>query len=372
MNKRTNFSEKLFEYTVKSIIPVFIVLLLLTTNNTGVLKKAILNIGMFLSYPSETISYYKSQNNELKEDEIIASMGEVQSSSQAVTIKSDIPDDIQKLINEAETKYASSTNDGKILAEDYSRKNATAEYDKILLRNTTIDKTIDIGNYINRNVVANVSKSQPAVLIYHTHTSESYELLDRDFYTKARDIRSDNKNETVVRIGEEICKILNEKGYKTIHITDTFDEQYSGAYERSRAKVSEVLKNNPSIQVALDVHRDSIYQKDGTRIKTVTEINDKKVAQIMITTGCETGNVTDFPNWEKNLTFALKLQNQLANDNPQIVRPLIFSSRKYNMDLLPCALSVDIGTDANTLTEAVFSARYFAESLAKLLKEFEN
>lgn len=372
MNKRTNISEKLFEYSVKSIIPIFIVVSLLTTNNTDYLKKAILNIGMFLSYPSETISYYKSQNNEMKEDEIIESMGEVQSSSQSVIIKSDIPDDIQKLINEAETKYTNSTNDGKILAEDYSRKNATIEYDKILVRNTTIDKNINIDNYINRKVVANVSKNQPAVLIYHTHTSESYELLDRNFYTKERDIRSVNKNETVVRIGEEICKILNEKGYKTIHITDTFDEQYSGAYERSRKKVSEVLKNNPSIQVVLDVHRDSIYQKDGTKIKTVAEINNKKVAQIMITTGCETGNVTDFPNWEKNLTFALKLQNQLANDNPQIVRPLVFSSRKYNMDLLPCALSVDIGTDANTLTEAVYSARYFAESLARLLKEFEN
>ena len=92
----------------------------------------------------------------------------------------------------------------------------------------------------------------------------------------------------------------------------------------------------------------------------------------MITAGCETGNVSDFPNWEKNLTFALHLQNQLANDNPKIVRPLMFSSRKYNMDLLPCALSVDIGTDANTLIEAIYSARYFAESLATLLKENEK
>ena len=372
MNKRTNISEKLFDFLVKSIIPIVIIVTMISTNNMEYVKKNVLNLGMFLSYPSETICYYKSQKNEVEEDEIIASMGEIQSSSQSVIVKSDIPDDIQKLINEAETKYANSTNDGKILAEDYSRKNATAEYDKILFRNATLDKNIDIANYINRNIVANVSKNQPAVLIYHTHTSESYELLDRGFYTNSRSIRSDNSRETVVRIGEEICKILNEKGYKTIHVTDTFDEQYSGAYERSRENVSEVLKNNPAIQVVLDIHRDSIYQKDGTRIKTVTEIDGKKVAQIMITTGCETGNVTDFPNWEKNLTFALKLQNQLAIDNPQIVRPLVFASRKYNMDLLPCALSVDIGTDANTLTEAVFSARYFAESLARLLKELET
>lgn len=371
MNKRTNISEKIVEYIAKSIIPIIIVISLFSTNDAKSVKNILLNASAFLSYPVETIYQYK-QKNVTKDDEIVSSMGEVQSASQSVTIKSDIPDDIQKLIDEAKVQYANSSNDGKIIEEDYSHKNATAEYDKILLRNTTTDKNIEIGNYINRNVVANISKSQPVVLVYHTHTSESYELLDRDFYTNERSIRSDNKKETVVRIGEEICKTLNEKGYKTIHITDTFDTQYSGAYERSREKVSGVLKNNPSIQIVLDIHRDSIYEKDGTRTKTVTEIDGKKIAQIMLTTGCETGNVTDFPNWEKNLTFALRLQQQLSTDNPKIIRPLLFSSRKYNMDLLPCALSVDIGTDANTLTEAVYSARYFAESLANFLKELET
>lgn len=371
MNKRTNIYEKLLEYTIKSIIPIVIIALMISVNDMEYVKKAILNFGTFLSYPVETVYYYKSQKN-ITEEKIIESMGEVQTSSQSVTVKSDIPDDIQKLVNEAEIKYANSSNDGKILEEDLNRKNATSEYDGIFFKNTTLDKNIDINHYINRKVVANISKNQPAVLIYHTHTSESYELLDRSFYTNQRSIRSENKSESVVRIGEEICKILNENGYKTIHITDTFDTQYSGAYDRSREKVSEVLKNNPSIQVVLDVHRDSIYQKDGTRIKSVTEIDDKKVAQIMITTGCESGNVTDFPNWEKNLTFALRLQKQLSADNPALARPLVLSSRKYNMDLLPCAVSVDIGTDANTLTEAIFSARYFAESLSKLLKEFET
>ena len=124
------------------------------------------------------------------------------------------------------------------------------------------------------------------------------------------------------------------------------------------------------IQIVLDVHRDSIYQKDGSRIKTVTEINGTKAAQIMVISGCEDGNVTNFPNWQKNLTFAIKLQEKLKNDNPTLVRPLMFSSRKYNMDLTPCALSIEIGTDANTLSEAVYSASLFAKSLSELLKEY--
>lgn len=91
----------------------------------------------------------------------------------------------------------------------------------------------------------------------------------------------------------------------------------------------------------------------------------------MIISGCEDGNVTNFPNWEKNLTFALNLQRQLSKDNEGLMRPLMFTERKYNMDLMPCAVSVEIGTDANTLSEAVYSAELFGESLSKLLKEYK-
>ena len=373
MNKRTNISEKLSEIFIKSIIPFFLIFCCAISGDLRIISNTILNLSSFVAYPIETIKEICiSEKQIISENEIVETMGETHKETTKITIESDISDEIIKLLNDAETKFADSSNDGKILNEDYSRKNVTAEYDKILFRNTTIDKTINIEEYLNKNSTLNTSKNQPTVLIYHTHTSEAYELLDREFYSNSRDVRSSNKTETVVQIGKEICEVLNEKGYQTIHITDTFDEQYSGAYERSREKISEVLKNNPSIQVVLDVHRDSIYQKDGARVKTTTKIDNKNVAQIMITTGCETGNVTDFPNWEKNLTFALHLQRQLANDNPKIVRPLMFSSRKYNMDLLPCALSVDIGTDANTLIEAIYSARYFAESLATLLKENEK
>ena len=92
----------------------------------------------------------------------------------------------------------------------------------------------------------------------------------------------------------------------------------------------------------------------------------------MIISGCEDGNVTDFPNWEKNLSFAVQMQIKLKNDNPQLVRRLMICSRKYNMHLTPCSLLIEIGTDANTLSEAVYSAELFAKSLSQFLKEYEN
>lgn len=373
MNKRTNLQEKIVEYLIKSIIPVTLAFALVIGGFESSLNR-ILSATVYMICPEKVFDFLKTQEqNKNGTEEINKETIRAENTESVITsanINSVIPNDIQKLVEEAEKKYANSSNDGKIISADYSKQNATSEYNGIYLRNTTLNHEINIEEYLNKQVQAFITENKPAVLIYHTHTTETYELLDRDFYTNERDIRSDNAKENVVRVGEEICKVLEENGYKTIHDKTVYDETVSGAYDRSRENISKILKENPSIQVALDVHRDSIYQKDGSRIKTVTEINGRNAAQIMIISGCEDGNVTDFPNWKKNLTFALRLQEKLAYDNKNLMRPLMFCSRKYNMDLIPCALSIEIGTDANTITEAVYSAQLFAISLSKFLEEY--
>ena len=284
---------------------------------------------------------------------------------------SSIPDDVLSLMKKAEKTYANSSNDGEIIEKDCMTHNATSEYNGIYVRNTTLEHEIDIPKYLKGKVYADVDKDEPSVLIYHTHTTETYELLDRGFYTNERSSRSENSKENMVRIGDEICRALESKGYKTIHDKTIYDKEYNGAYDRSFENVKKILMDNPSIQIVLDIHRDAIYQKDGSKIKTVTEINGKKAAQITIVSGCEDGNVTDFPNWEKNLAFAVQLQNKMKNDNPTLMRPLLFCSRRYNMHLTSCSLVVEIGTDANTLDEAVYSAKLFGLSLAEFLEDYK-
>lgn len=373
MNKRTNL-RKPAEFISLFIIPLLIIISAFSSNNVSGWCINTLNFTAFLITPEEIIKNSDKNNDIIEEnsDTITDSATDTEMTSAPIKLKSDIPDDIRELIEKAENLYASSSNDGSIDEVDYSTKNATAQYENMYFRNSTLEKEINIADYINKDIEADIIKNEPSVLLYHTYTSESYELLDRGFYTNEREVRSDNNKENVVRIGEEICSVLESKGYKTIHITECFDTQYNGAYERSRQVVSEVLRANPSIQIVLDIHRDSIYLKEGTRVKTVTEIDGDKVAQILITTGCESGNVKDFPNWEKNLVFALKLQKQLTDDYKALVRPLTITSKKMNMDLIPCALSVEIGTDANTLTEAIYSSRLFANSLSEILKECET
>lgn len=375
MNKRTNLGEKAFEYIIKSFIPITLAIVVLLGGFEPSLNR-LLSATVYMVSPEKAVQFLKTENAENKgvSEDVNDEKAKAENTDSVITsssIEAESPSDIQKLVNDAEKKYANSSNDGEIIEADYSKQNATSEYNGIYLRNTTLNHTINIDDYLNRKVQAYVDEDKPAVLIYHTHTSETYELLDRNFYTNERSTRSESSAENMVRIGEEICKVLEKNGYKTIHDKTVYDEKLNGAYDRSRARISQILKDNPSVQIVLDVHRDSIYQKDGSRIKTVTEINGKKVAQIMLISGCEDGNVTDFPNWQKNLTFAVQLQQKLTNDNKTLTRPLMFCSRKYNMDLVPCALSVEIGTDANTLGEAVFSAQLFANSLSQFLEEYK-
>ena len=176
------------------------------------------------------------------------------------------------------------------------------------------------------------------------------------------------KNVLRMRVGEEIASVLESEGVGVIHDKTVYDSQYSGAYERSGKAVDEYLKKYPSIQVVIDVHRDGIQTSETSKIKPVTTINGKKAAQIMIISGCEGNGVTDFPDWEYNLRFALNLQKKAEDMYPSLMRPLFFCNRKYNMDVTPFSLLLEFGTDANTLEEAVYSARLIGNSLVSLLE----
>ncbi|MCH5188961.1 MAG: stage II sporulation protein P [Oscillospiraceae bacterium] len=279
-------------------------------------------------------------------------------------------------ITNAETKAKETlsdiSNDGAIISEDYSSKNATSAIGSLYLRNTTKNTDINIEAYLKKDIFANINKdkTQPVVLVYHTHSTESYQITENEFYSNS--LVADSETLGIIRVGDALCSTIESYGYKVIHDKTVYDSSYNGAFDRSREKISDILRANPSIQIVIDLHRDGISRKDGSKVKTVTEIDGKKVAQIQITTGCEDGAVTKFPNWEKNLTFALHLQKSLSDSYPHIARPLLFCARKYNMDLTPCAVNIDIGTESNTVREAVYSAEILGKSIVEIIKECEN
>ncbi len=246
----------------------------------------------------------------------------------------------------------------------------THSYGNVIVRNKTSTKSLDIKNTLSEEINLSIDREKPAVLIFHTHTTEGYEILDRGWYASDYSSRTQNINKSIVRVGTAIEEALTNEGFIVIHDTTLHDTKYSGAYDRSRQTVQKYLDKYPNIKVVLDIHRDAIHRDDGTKIKPTAVINGKKSAQIMIITGAEENNVKDFPNWEQNLRFALKLQKSCEDNFPSLMRPVFFCARKYTMDMTPCDLLIEMGSDANTLDEAVYAGKLFGTALAKLLNNY--
>ncbi len=283
------------------------------------------------------------------------------------------PDDIAKLMKEAKEKSKNDKKDGAISEWQYTNEGVTDKFGIVKVKN--VNKTqINIENLLSKKADLSVSKDEPSVLIFHTHTTETYQLVDRDYYPTNNITRSEDSARNMVRIGNAICEQLDSAGIKYIHDTKIHDKRYTGAYDNSRETAVEYMKKYPSIQVVLDVHRDAVERTDGTKIRPVATINGKKAAQIMIISGCqEEGNgLTEFPDWKENLVFALQLQKIAEENFEGLMRPIYFCPRMYNMNLTHCSLLLEIGSDSNTLEEAEYSGQCIGNALAKLLKEYEE
>ena len=282
------------------------------------------------------------------------------------------PQDVLDLTAKARLGAKDDKKGGTLFEKQYTEEGVTDKKGVIRVKNTN-DADIDLTALLKRKADLTITKDAPSVLIYHTHTTETYQLLDRAFYADSFASRSNDSGRNMVRVGDEICKQLEEAGFSVLHDTEIHDARYTGAYEHSRAKVKSYLEKYPSIQITLDVHRDAILPDKTTKIKPTAVIGGKKAAQVMIISGCqEEGNgVTDFPDWEQNLVFALQMQKHMEVLFPGLTRPLFFCARRYNMHLTHCSLLLEVGSDGNTLEEAVFSGRCIGKALAELMKKYE-
>ena len=189
----------------------------------------------------------------------------------------DTPDDIKKVIAEREKTASEDKKDGDIYEKQYKNEGVTDSFGAVKVKN--VNKTdIDIKKILSKKIDLSVSKDKPAVLIFHTHTTETYQILDRGFYETNFKTRTKDSTQNMLRVGKAICEEIEALGYKVIHDTQIHDLSYNGAYAHSRKKVEEYLKKHPTIQIVLDIHRDAIQQSDGTKIKpTATPLQMSKV-----------------------------------------------------------------------------------------------
>ncbi|MBR6045622.1 MAG: stage II sporulation protein P [Ruminococcus sp.] len=213
------------------------------------------------------------------------------------------------------------------------------------------------------------TEGEPLVLIYHTHTTESYEPADRDFYDSSFKSRTTDPEKSVCEVGERICRELEKAGIPYIHDTLVHDlPSYNAAYDSSRKTVKELLAQYPSIKIVLDIHRDAIQRSDGTRLSPTAEIDGRDAAQIMIISGCDDGTM-GMPEHLKNFRFAAALQGELESRYPGLTRPILFDYRHYNQDLTTGSLLIEVGSHGNSLEQAFYAGELIGRGLAEMIRE---
>lgn len=209
---------------------------------------------------------------------------------------------------------------------------------------------------------------EPQVLILHTHTTESYEPYIKDWYDEQYMSRSSDPDNSVVAVGAAIAEQLANAGISVIHDCTIHDDVYTGAYDRSLATTLGIMERYPTIKAVLDIHRDAIEYRDGTRISAVTEIDGKKAAQVMVICAADDGTY-GVPDFIENLHFASGLQSKMESMYPTLTRPILFQYCQYNQQVSPGALLIEVGSHGNSIDEAVYSGELIGKSLASLLTE---
>jgi stage II sporulation protein P len=200
----------------------------------------------------------------------------------------------------------------------------------------------------------------PQVLILHSHSTEAYTPEGEDGYEASDPGRTLDKEKNVIRVGDELAAVLEEAGFTVLHDRELYDwPSYNGAYARSRAAAEDWLEEYPGIRVVIDLHRDAL---GGA--KTLCPLPEGgSCAQVMLvlTTG-DSGLY--HPNWRENVKLGLELQRELETAQPGLSRPLLLSPARYNEQLSPGYFLLEVGSDANTLREALEAVRRFGACAA--------
>ena len=257
--------------------------------------------------------------------------------------------------------------DGKIVRKTYEYRTSSTYIELPnggLLRNCTdIDPTYLLEQAARSPDFDVELGGDPLVLIMHTHTTESYEPYERDYYDESFSSRTTDLDKSVVAVGERIAAELRAAGIGVIHDDTVHDyPRYTGAYDRSAVTVAEYLRDYPSIKIVIDVHRDAI-EEDGVRYAPAVDVNGRSAAQVMIICGC-----TNVPQYRYNLRVAARLQSQMESDCPGLTRPILFDERNYNQEMTHGSFLIEMGSNANSLDEALYSGELVGKSLARVIK----
>ena len=223
---------------------------------------------------------------------------------------------------------------------------------------------LSVEDLLERTLSWDLTQEGPTVLILHTHGTESYENTEGD--ASWSNYRSTDDHYNMISIGDRVTEILEEAGIGVIHDRTAHDQlAYNGSYDRARDPMKQYLKEYPSIQLVLDLHRDAAKDSQGNQIGYTVTTDKGEAAKLMLVVGSNAGGLKH-TYWRHNLALAVKLHAQLEKECPGICRTLQLRTSRFNQDLSKGALLIEVGAAGNTRQEALLAAEILANCLLEL------
>lgn len=255
----------------------------------------------------------------------------------------------------------------------YATKKATeldleelSDYQTLIKRHYCIDgmtgtnsSQLNLEKLLKKNMKLKEDVDGPQILIYHTHSLEGY-----------RDSTDGDLDESVVGLGDYLTEILTGRyGFQVLHDRSTYDSDRDRAYGVAGPYLQQILKDNPTIEVVIDLHRDGV----GNDTYLLTEVNDTVMAPVMFFNGLsytnKNGALTSLknPNLQTNLAFSLQMELLASEYYPGFSRGIYLKGLRYNMHYCPKSLLVEVGAQTNSLQEAMNAMPPLADILNRVL-----
>lgn len=241
------------------------------------------------------------------------------------------------------------------------------EYEDIVSAFYAIDKTtsitdrqLNLENLLGRDMSLKKEGEEAQILIYHTHSQEDF----------ADSVEGD-KSTTIVGAGEKLARLLEEEyGFKVLHHTGEYDvEARDYAYSNALPAIEQVLAENPSIEVVIDLHRDAVAEGR----KLMVDLQGRPTAQFMFFNGLsrtrENGDISylENPYIDDNLAFSFQAQVACNEYYPGVARRIYLKAYRYNMHLRAKYMLVELGAQTNTVEEIMNACDPLAHVIAMVL-----
>ena len=312
-----------------------------------------------IEHTNEEINKIASEDDEEQSD-ILHKILQVEL-AQIDAKQEEVPQNTAVAENTTEQPQEQSSTEQKteVVTQNPIASNPTNTYGAVQLKNET-------GYSITPEMlVPDVEVNKSNIVIFHTHTCESYTATEQNPYTPTGTYRTTDLNYTVAKVGDELTNYLTQYGYNVVHDKTYHDyPAYSGSYNRSLETVQNILAQNPS-DIVIDLHRDAIGS--NSNYAPTVRIGEDYAAQLMFVIGTNGGGLWH-PNWNQNLKFAIKIQEKAEEMYPGLFKPIILRNSRYNQHLAKAASIIEVGATGNTLEQCMTSMKYLAEVMHEAMQ----